>query len=366
MRSGDLLVEVNSRKQAQQIQKIKNLATIPVTVNPHQSLNTSKGVITCGELLNVPLEVIIAEMKPQGVTNVRRITLRRDGELLETKHHILTFNTPKLPEFAYAGYIRLPVRPYIPNPLRCFHCQRFGHSKMNCRGSLTCARCAGKGHDSQECSAQEKCVNCSGNHPSYSRSCPRWILEKQITTVKFKEDITYPEARRKVQAQTPTPGKSYASVLQNTYCSNCSCANCVKNSKKYKPPEKLTDSDSEKSINDTSEKSINDTSDTPKVVKTKSKRKKQSSLTLKLAKRGLSQKDLPLKLKKSTSKNSVALGMAMQGNVHKDLTTIFGDKLHSPDIKLHPSEDEDELDMSCDDPATQTNASVLSPAKHLS
>ncbi|XP_055941733.1 uncharacterized protein LOC129971781 [Argiope bruennichi] len=281
MRSGDLLVEVNSRKQAQQIQKIKNLATIPVTVNPHQSLNTSKGVITCGELLNVPLEVIIAEMKPQGVTNVRRITLRRDGELLETKHHILTFNTPKLPEFAYAGYIRLPVRPYIPNPLRCFHCQRFGHSKMNCRGSLTCARCAGKGHDSQECSAQEKCVNCSGNHPSYSRSCPRWILEKQITTVKFKEDITYPEARRKVQAQTPTP-------------------------------------------------------------------------------------DLPLKLKKSTSNNSVALGMAMQGNVHKDLTTIFGDKLHSPDIKLHPSEDEDELDMSCDDPATQTNASVLSPAKHLS
>ncbi|XP_055928552.1 uncharacterized protein LOC129959688 [Argiope bruennichi] len=281
MRSGDLLVEVNSRKQAQQIQKIKNLATIPVTVNPHQSLNTSKGVITCGELLNVPLEVITAEMKPQGVTNVRRITLRRDGELLETKHHILTFNTPKLPEFAYAGYIRLPVRPYIPNPLRCFHCQRFGHSKMNCRGSLTCARCAGKGHDSQECSAQEKCVNCSGNHPSYSRSCPRWILEKQITTVKFKEDITYPEARRKVQAQTPTP-------------------------------------------------------------------------------------DLPLKLKKSTSKNSVALGMAMQGNVHKDLTTIFADKLHSPDIKLHPSEDEDELDMSCDDPATQTNASVLSPAKHLS
>ncbi|GBN08076.1 hypothetical protein AVEN_273830-1 [Araneus ventricosus] len=43
--------------------------------------------------------------------------------------------------------MRLSVRPYIPNPLRCFKCQRFGHSKTSCRGTLTCARCAEVGHD---------------------------------------------------------------------------------------------------------------------------------------------------------------------------------------------------------------------------
>ncbi|XP_055924575.1 uncharacterized protein LOC129956668 [Argiope bruennichi] len=203
MRSGDLLVEVNSRKQAQQIQKLKALGNVPITVSPHQSLNTSKGVITCGELLNVPIDIIKSEMKPQGVIDVRCITIRRNGQLLETKHHILTFQTPKLPEFVYAGYIRRPVRQYIPNPLRCFQCQRFGH----CRGSLTCARCAEKGHDSQECFAQEKCVNCKGDHPSFSRSCPSWQLEKEIITIKIKEDISHPEARRRIQAQTPIPGK---------------------------------------------------------------------------------------------------------------------------------------------------------------
>ncbi|XP_055947153.1 uncharacterized protein LOC129980794 [Argiope bruennichi] len=205
MRSGDLLVEVSSRKQAQQIQKLESLATIRVSVTPHQSLNSSKGVITCGEILNLPVELIASEMKSQGVSHVRRISIRRDGQLLETKHHVLTFKTSKLPEYVYAGYIKLPVRPYIPNPLRCFQCQRFGHSKMNCRGSLTCARCAQKGHDSQQCTAEEKCVNCGGDHPSYSRSCPRWALEKQVTTIKFKEDLSYPEARRRVKAQTPTP-----------------------------------------------------------------------------------------------------------------------------------------------------------------
>ncbi|XP_055938200.1 uncharacterized protein LOC129968368 [Argiope bruennichi] len=309
MRSGDLLVEVNSRKQAQQLQKLKALATIAITVSPHQSLNTSKGVITCGELLNVPLEIIKKEMKPQGVIDVRRINIKKDGQLMETKHHILTFQTPNLPEFAYAGYIRLPVRPYIPNPLRCFQCQRFGHSKLNCRGSLTCARCA---------------------------------------------------TRRKVQTQTPTPGISYSSAVKTSFCENCSCKNCKNLATKPRNPRKNSDSDTDHST------SAPETSQVGK-LNPKAKRKSQNSLKLQLAKRGLSHKDLTLKLKKSKSKNSVALGLATQGVVHKDLTSIFGDIPHNnPDIKLHPSEDDDDLEMSCEIQATPTTASSGSSSKRLS
>ncbi|XP_055932812.1 uncharacterized protein LOC129962837 [Argiope bruennichi] len=358
MRSGDLLVEVNTRKQAQNIQKLKALATIRVSVTPHQSLNTSKGVITCGEIFNLPVELITEEMKPQGVINVKRITIKRDGEIIETKHHILTFKSPKLPEHVYAGYIKLPVKPYIPNPLRCFKCQRFGHSRLHCRGTDTCARCAKKGHDSQQCVAPEKCVNCGDNHASYSRSCPRWQLEKQIATIKINENLTYPEARRRVQAQTPTTGITYASVVKKTFCANCSCANCIKQTTKTKDI-KISHSDTENSISSNP--------DPPKETREKPKRKsKTSSLTLRLAKRGLSQKDLPLKLKAAKSKNSVALGLATQGIVHKDLSSIFGGMPNSSDIKLHPSEDENDLGMSCEDLETPTNAHFLSPSKPFS
>ncbi|GBN46441.1 hypothetical protein AVEN_21609-1 [Araneus ventricosus] len=182
LRSGDLLVEVKSRKQSQQILKLKALGTIPVSVTAHTSLNTCKGVITCGELLNETVEKITEELNSEGVIHVRRISIRRDGQLLPTKHLIHTFHKPKLPESIRAGYMKLGVRPYIPNPLRCFQCQRFGHAKGACRGTITCARCAEIGHDSQQCTAQEKCVNCSGSHTSYSRSCPRWQVEKQIVS----------------------------------------------------------------------------------------------------------------------------------------------------------------------------------------
>ncbi|GBO15279.1 hypothetical protein AVEN_257171-1 [Araneus ventricosus] len=74
--------------------------------------------------------------------------------------------------------MKLAVRPFIPNPLRCFKCQRFGHSQTNCRGALTCARCAEQGHISQQCTEKEM-------------SCPRWKQEKEIMAVKTKEQISY-------------------------------------------------------------------------------------------------------------------------------------------------------------------------------
>ncbi|GBN70446.1 hypothetical protein AVEN_129998-1 [Araneus ventricosus] len=81
MRSGDLLVEVASRKQAQQILKLNSLSTIPISVQPRVTLNSSKGVITCGRLLNLPNEEIAKALGGQGVKDVRRINIRGDDEL---------------------------------------------------------------------------------------------------------------------------------------------------------------------------------------------------------------------------------------------------------------------------------------------
>ncbi|GBN83511.1 hypothetical protein AVEN_266032-1 [Araneus ventricosus] len=217
LRSGDLLVEVESPKQAKQIAKLNSLSTIPVTVNPHATLNSSKGVISCGELLNESVEKVTEELSSQGVTHVRRITIRRDGQLLNTKHLILTFDSAKLPEHIKAGYMRLSVRTYIPNPLRCFKCQRFAHSKTSCRGTLTCARCAEVGHESTDCTRAEKCVNCKGEHTSFSRNCSAWKQEKEIISTKIKKQISYQEAGKLIKSQTPTPGNSYVSVAKKSF-----------------------------------------------------------------------------------------------------------------------------------------------------
>ncbi|GFT91689.1 putative RNA-directed DNA polymerase from transposon X-element [Trichonephila clavipes] len=166
---------------------------------------------------------IASEGTPKGQPNssvwnaaaFRRVLGRpRDGQVVNTKHLILTFACPDLSQFITAGYLRCSVRPYIPNPFRCFQCQRFGHSKTTCHGKPTRARCGEVGHDSGECNGQEKCINCKGDYPSYSRSCNTWKLEKEIITVKIKNRLTYPEARLAVTNRTPIQGFSYVAVAK--------------------------------------------------------------------------------------------------------------------------------------------------------
>ncbi|GFT13877.1 hypothetical protein TNCV_2615361 [Trichonephila clavipes] len=46
-------------------------------------------------------------------------------------------------------------------------------------------------------------------------------MEKEITAVKIKEKISYPEARRVVLSRTPVSGKSYASATRKSTSDKC-------------------------------------------------------------------------------------------------------------------------------------------------
>ncbi|GBM17938.1 hypothetical protein AVEN_111088-1 [Araneus ventricosus] len=174
----------------------------------------SKGEQTLGYLGVVNPVTPKEDVPLRGVTHVQRIKIGQNGQLIDTKHLILTFHSPKIPESVRAGYIKLTVRPYIPNPFRCFKCQRFGHSKVSCRGTLTCSRCAEAGHDSSDCKASEKCVNYKGSHTSFSRLCSAWKFEKEVIVEKVEKDISFLEARQIVKSRTPAPGTSYASAVR--------------------------------------------------------------------------------------------------------------------------------------------------------
>ncbi len=212
LKSGDLLLETDCVSHTLSLLDCKKLGHLSVSVTPHSTLNFSRGVISEPDLLSTPETEILENLKSQQVCEVRRITIRRDGKEIKTKHLILTFSTPVQPTSIMAGYLHCPVRPYIPNPLRCFQCQRFGHSKLSCRGTVTCSRCSEVGHDSEKCTRTPKCVNCKDDHPSFSRSCPVWIREKEVQTVKNQKNISYSEARRLVLSRTPKPGVSYAAA----------------------------------------------------------------------------------------------------------------------------------------------------------
>ena len=216
LKSGDLLLEVEKKAHITNLLKTKKLFDLKVKISLHGSLNTSKGVIRCQDLGPCTDDEILDNLKSEGVMHVRNIQVRRNGVLKPTHTYVLTFNTPILPKKIKAAYLSVNVEVYIPNPLRCYNCQVFGHHEDNCLKKPICGNCGGEKHcsDVRNCSETAKCANCNGNHPVSSRDCPTWKKEKEILTVKYKRSLSFYEARKIVEEQLTAPGKSYASITK--------------------------------------------------------------------------------------------------------------------------------------------------------
>ena len=138
LQSGDFLIEASSAKQSDQLKKVTNIQGFDLTVEPHPSLNSVKGVIKHPEIRNTSKEEMCIELAEQHVTDCFIIQKNRDGRTEKTATAIVTFRRNKLPEYINLGYLRIKVFPYIPNPMRCFNCQPFGHSSAKCKHNKIC------------------------------------------------------------------------------------------------------------------------------------------------------------------------------------------------------------------------------------
>ena len=147
------------------------------------------------------------ELQPQGIIAVKRISIRYSL-------YVLTIKGQTIPKRINIGYLKKETRSYIPNPQRCFQCQKFGHTKNSCKGKAVCAGCGEEGHNLDDCKNDPKCVNCQGDHVAISRDCPKWKIEKDIVTLKYTEKISFADARKRLQPSFDPSKDSYATVTQ--------------------------------------------------------------------------------------------------------------------------------------------------------
>ncbi|GBO21672.1 hypothetical protein AVEN_215020-1 [Araneus ventricosus] len=160
-------------------------------------------------------------------------------------------------------------------------------------------------------------------------------------------NISYPEARRLILARTPTECRSYASTVKTSLATS--------ETQTKRVVILTTDSDSDGPSSPIKEKQPSYS----KTRKSKSITKSERALTLKFSKQGSSVKSLK-------SRRSLALDLGKAGLATKDLPSLFGDPSSSELLKIHPSEDDDDLQMSCEAPATPlTGETFLKPNAHL-
>ena len=222
-----LLIEVNSNEQGNNLLKITQIAGNPVTTRLHPTLNEIKGTVLSDIMSTCTNEQLLRNLKSQGVTKIERMKTRRNGELVDTNRYILTFNRTKLPHLIQiTDWCRELIELYIPTPLRCTKCQRYGHAKKWCRREYeVCANCGASNHHRQNCPNPPKCCNCFGPHSATDRSCETFIYRSEVIATMTKDRIPHHEAADKVREYYRETGKSYRWVTTPSTANTSSTTN---------------------------------------------------------------------------------------------------------------------------------------------
>ena len=215
---GYLRIDCSDEHQYKLFSSLEQLGQLDIQVSNHCpnpfAPKTLHKVIVFAVNEDTTSEEILEELSWQGCVDARRLGAD-DGR---TRPVVLTFKEPP-PEVVRIGLEKRRTTLFIPRPIRCHNCQRFGHIKDHCRSVLKCAHCAGK-HLYNDCPDLKKpvseqvakCGNCGESHSAAFRECKSYLLAAKITTLKTKESISYAAAAAKIRAQPAEVSKDVSST----------------------------------------------------------------------------------------------------------------------------------------------------------
>lgn len=230
---GTLLVLTKTREQAEALMSgTHKIGGYDVNIQEDKKRNQCRAVVRDKDMIHWNQEELIKELSPQGVINITNIKTRKKYspgmskdkvEWIPTASFIVTFDFTERPEILRIGYLDLVTRDYIPDPLRCYRCQKFGHMATSCKNMALCVRCAKEEHKPEECKTGLECINCGGPHAASWRSCPIYQEEKEIRRIMVQQKVPYHVGKR-IFHSFVKKGTSFAKTAAKTIgCSACKC-----------------------------------------------------------------------------------------------------------------------------------------------
>lgn len=226
LRNGSLLIKTKNASQAQKLITLTSFSDeIKINITEHKALNSVKGVVYSNEFRGISEEELKSELANQKVIEVKKIMKWENNKQNETGLAILTFDSTKLPEYMYIAYEKKIVKPYIPSPMHCKNCLKYGHLIKFCKSKKTCYNCGNEAHTNIEageiCQNVTKCLNCINsaeeqyNHTALDKQCPTFIRQKEIQAIRTIERIDFREATKRYH-ERHINNTTFANIIKPT------------------------------------------------------------------------------------------------------------------------------------------------------
>ena len=138
------------------------------------------------------------------------------GSRVNTTAIVLQYSD-HLPVEVQVNSVRYRTRVYVPNPMRCSVCQRYGHRTADCRrpARRVCQ------HDFSSCPVKDdatkhRCVNCGGGHSAAFRQCNVNLRVKEVLRVSATTRMSYSDALKKVKANSAAASRCHLQQRSTT------------------------------------------------------------------------------------------------------------------------------------------------------
>lgn len=136
--------------------------------------------------------------------NTKRIEENsKEKSFIPSKLIRVTFEGKLLPNYVVINCLRIPVRPFIKNPMFCTNCNEYkGHTSKFCNKKLSCFKC-GNQHATKDCESSEStvtCPTCKTEHTNDLEHCPKYKKVTENKQAKIRAAAKY--AQRQLRQVT--------------------------------------------------------------------------------------------------------------------------------------------------------------------
>lgn len=185
----------------------KILSSEIITSNGYKAFIPSVFANSIGVARDIPLSWTEEEIKEFGSSNSRILKVERlnfwDNEKQKSfpcKSIKITFRSYKLPAEIKIYNVLCKLSLFIPKPVLCKQCLRYGHTMKYCRNKKICQNCSSSDH-TENCESEPKCNICrvEANHLTISTKCPEKKIQTEIKKVMVSEKVPFYEANRVVR-----------------------------------------------------------------------------------------------------------------------------------------------------------------------
>ncbi|KAG7166711.1 Nucleic-acid-binding protein from mobile element jockey-like 10 [Homarus americanus] len=213
---GDLILSPQDHSTAKILSEVTNLNGKTVKIIPLDPEEKTTRMVLLRYPLKLPVEVIIKHPK---VTKAERCVTSQDKA--QTRQVLVDIKGTVPEEVDLGNWGTSKLRPFVPEPLRCYKCQEFGHHQSRCHKKVRCGICS-QSHMTEMCiqkhkegtTTTAKCPNCGKKLHAWSTSCPERRermkdamakMHPQNTTEAPQSTFLWGQKRQNTVNPTPTP-----------------------------------------------------------------------------------------------------------------------------------------------------------------